>query len=264
MISVHRDIEELINELRLELGHLLDRKLYGLYLYNSVAMGKFEPKYSDIDFMVIINEKLTNNELSEIIQMHENLSIKHKYGSKLDGMYIHYSDIGKMNTELEAYPYIHDGNFCKEGYFDINYITWWSLKEYNMSVDSPSIKVELADINWSGVLKTIEYNLNCYWTNNLQDTQKFEEDMWVEFGIVTLSRIIYTLKKGKIISKTEGCNYLLEDYREYHDIVREALAIRDLKPKSIINDISIRRDKAVEFINNMIKYGNMLLKLEGE
>ena len=77
MIDIHKDIKELINEFRHELGYLLNNKLYGLYLYNSVAMGNFEPKNSDIDFMVIINSSLNNDELSQIILMHKNLSIEY-------------------------------------------------------------------------------------------------------------------------------------------------------------------------------------------
>lgn len=127
MNELQADIKDLIFEYRHALGNILKEKLHGLYIYNSAAMGKFEPSYSDIDFVTVIKSPLTDWELDSLEKLHKKLCLNHKYGSKLDGMYLQYSDLGKSNNEIKPYPYIEDMNFCKEGYFDINNITWWSL-----------------------------------------------------------------------------------------------------------------------------------------
>jgi len=175
-------------------------------------------------------------------------------------MYIQYADLGKTNRDMKPYPYTAHSVFYREGYFDINYVTWWGLKEYDLAVDSPSIRKELSDINWDGVLSTMSFNLNQYWAPKLNEPINFKEDLEVEFAVMTLSRIVYTLKEGRLTAKSDACNYMLKDYPRYEDIMKEALAIRDLKPLSVIGDVCERRDKTVEFLRYMIDYGNALLE----
>jgi len=244
------------------LEELLPSKFYGLYLYNSVAMGNFEPQYSDVDFVVILKSKLSNEEILKLKILHENFGRKHKFGAKLDGMYLQYGMLGKLNNDIEKYPYVKDASLCEAGYFDINNVTWWSLKEYEMAIDSPSIKDELLDINFNDVIQTMKYNLNEYWLSKLETTEIFEQDMWVEFAVVTLSRIVYTLQDGEIKSKSQSCSYIANEYPEWLDVIQEALAIRNLKPQSVISDIYVRKDRTVNFINKMIQYGNMLIDCE--
>lgn len=259
MKIIHNEIIDLVTLFRIELGEILAKKLHGLYLYNSVAMGNFEPQYSDVDFIVILKSKLVEAELLELKTLHERIALEHTYGAKLDGMYLQYDMIAKMNSEIEAYPYAKEGSFFEAGYFDINNVTWWSLKEYEMAIDSPSINDELREVSFSDVIQTMNYNLNAYWLPKLQTPEIFKEDMWVEFAVVTLSRIVYTLKDREIKPKSQSCYFVIESYDEWQDIVKEALAIRNLKPNSIISDTSIRKDRTVEFIGAMIKYGNDLI-----
>ncbi|MBM7613901.1 aminoglycoside adenylyltransferase domain-containing protein [Alkaliphilus hydrothermalis] len=260
MIGIHEEIRELVTYFRSELETLLMDKFYGLYLYNSVAMGKFEPKYSDMDFMVVINAPLTDNEVNLMAELHEKMKMEYKYGDRIDCMYIQFADLGKTNRDMKPYPYVAHSDFHREGYFDINYVTWWGLKEYDMAVDSPSLRKELSHINWDGVLHTMSFNLNHYWAPKLNNPENFKEDIEVEFAVMTLSRIVYTLKESRLTSKSDACKFVLKDLPQYGDIMKEALAIRDLKPLSVIGDVCERRDKTVEFLTYMIDYGNGLLE----
>lgn len=234
-------------------------KFYGLYLYNSVAIGNFEPNYSDVDFVVILKSKLSNEELTKLKILHEAFGTKYKYGSKLDGMYLQYNMLGKMNDDIKKYPYVKDARLCEAGYFDINYVTWWSLKEYEMAIESPSIINELIEVSFSDVIQTMEYNLNKYWLSKMDTPEIFEQDMWVEFAVVTLSRIVYTLEDREIKSKSKSSLYIAGEYPKWRDLIEEALAIRNLKPQSIISDVSLRRDRTIRFVNEMIEYGNTLI-----
>jgi hypothetical protein len=228
MINIHNEVIDLISIFRKKLEYILPSKFYGLYLYNSVAMGNFEPQYSDVDFIVILKSKLTNEEITNLKTLHEKLGIDYKYGSKLDGMYLQYNMLGKMNDEIEKYPYVKDAVLYEAGYFDINYVTWWSLKEYEMAIESPSIKNELLDISFAKVIQTMKYNLNEYWASKLETTEIFNDDMWVEFAVVTLSRIVYTLEDKEIKSKSESCLYIVSKYPKWRKLIEETLAIRNL------------------------------------
>jgi predicted nucleotidyltransferase len=259
MTKIHRDVDVLIKDFRKQLELILADKFYGLYLYNSVAMGNFEPLYSDIDFTVILNDKLTSIEVGALRDLHRSYGLNYTYGGKLDGMYLQYHMLGKLNEDIGKYPYVSGAKLYEAGYYDINYVTWWSLKTYEMAIASPSIVEALSEVNFSHVEQTMVYNLDEYWLPKLERPDLFEDDMWVEFAVVTLSRIIYTLEHGDLIGKTSACQYILDVHDEWPDIINEALAIRNLKGQTVICDIDLRRDQTIAFMDEMIHYGKTLL-----
>lgn len=260
MIRIHNCIRELIYEFRRKLEELIPDKLYGLYLYNSVAMGNFEPEYSDIDFIVLLKDYLTEKELLKLADLHKRLGEDFTYGKVLEGMYLQYTDLGKSNQAMKPYPYAKVAQLYKKGHYDINAVTWWSMKTYTMEIDSPQLKEKLNNYNWSNVIDTMDININNYWTKKLENKALFLEDLWVEFGVVTLSRIIYTLEENSMTSKTKACHYILGKSNQWDDILNEALAIRERNAKSVIGDTELRQKKTIEYLSYMINYGNELLQ----
>lgn len=259
MIHIHKDVVELVKYFRMNLEQTLSSKLYGLYLYNSVAMGNFEPAYSDIDFIVILNSSLSNDELEKLKMLHQVFAKTNKYGNKLDGMYLQRNMLTKSNKDIGKYPYVKDAILHEADYFDVNYVTWWSLKEYEMAIESPSLKDDLLEVDFTDVIETMKYNLNEYWSSKLETAELFNEDMWVEFAVVTLSRILFTLQDREIKSKSESCLYIGSKYPKWNNLIEEALAIRRLRPQSVINDINLRKNSTIDFIREMIEHGNAII-----
>ena len=54
--------EILLDRITAEIVKVLGTKLVGIYLHGSLAMGCFNFKSSDIDFLVIINEDIASNQ----------------------------------------------------------------------------------------------------------------------------------------------------------------------------------------------------------
>jgi hypothetical protein len=74
------------------LKRILGQKLYGAYIYGAAAFPDEVPT-GDIDFHVILQEKLTNSERRELEILHESLSIQYPpLGEEMDGYYILLSD----------------------------------------------------------------------------------------------------------------------------------------------------------------------------
>lgn len=259
MVKINSEIQDLVFSFRNEIGDILGDKLFGLYLYNSAARGEFEPEASDIDFIVVLNELLNGDELELLRTVHKKLANDYRYGNKLDGMYLQLSDIGKINSKIGMYPYAYHSDLVDSGNFDVNYVTWWSLKTDGLPINSPSITHLLEDIVWSNVETTLEYNFNKYWKSKLSQEDLFLEDMWVEFGICTVSRIIYSIEQKQIISKTNACHYIADKDDRWQDVINEALNLRTGSKLTGINDINLRKRRTVEFINHMIEHGNRLL-----
>lgn len=263
MLKIHEAIEPMIHKFRKALEVIIGKDFYGLYLYNSVALGKFEPKGSDIDFVVILNRPLSTEVLGQLALLHREIEQSFPYGERLDGMYLLKENIGKGNGDMLPYPYANGGDFYNEGFYDVNNVTWWVIKEHECAIESPSLKKHLENFSFDSVLKTLSYNVHQYWAPKLKTPEIFAEDMWVEFSVLTLSRIYYTLDTGNIISKREACLSYMDAQPHWQDVIEEALAVREGESGRVIHDASIRKDRILCFVTHLVTLCQSMLEKRG-
>ena len=255
---MNNSIPSIINPLLLEyeskIKHCFGNKIFGVYLYNSVALGAFDMNKSDIDFITILNREFTNEEIVRLETIHKELNKKFKYAKKMEGMYITIDKIGKINADITPYIYFANNRLHDYGYYDINYVTWWTLKNNGISINSPSVNNLNLDVEWINVIDTMNYNLNKYWENKIKSNIIFLTNYWVEFSVLTLCRILYTLECNEIISKTEAAKYQMNNLPDnFKLVVQEALRIRENTSKKSLYMLRIKRLKEVKkFINYMI------------
>lgn len=250
-------LKAVLNEYVFNLKIYFGSKVYGVYIYNSVALGAFDEAKSDIDFITIINEEFTGKEIEALKKLHKQLNARFKFAKRLEGMYIRLKDIGKLNSEIKPYPYFADEKL-KIGYYDINPVTWWTLKNYGIGVKSSSISNLNIEVSWKEVVKNMDYNLNYYWKGKLSSKIIFLSDYWIEFSVLTLCRILYTLKQRDITSKVGAAGEAVKELPDnFQLIVKEALRIRNCSgKKSLYKFRIIRAMEAKKFIEYVIRYCN--------
>ncbi|WP_432664458.1 DUF4111 domain-containing protein [Wukongibacter baidiensis] len=229
---------------------LLGSKIYGIYLYNSIALEDFDGVKSDIDFVTVLNHKLDDNDIKKIESIHHSLINNFDYAHKMEGMYLLKKDLNKSSGEMEKYPYFANGNLIK-GYYDFNNVTRWVLKNYGVEIMSPSKETLEIHVEWKDIIETMEYNLFNYWeskivSNEIQD----KSDEFIEWAVLTISRIINTLNEKKIDSKCASGQYILRKYPgKWDKLVTEALLIRkDKLEESLFEDEEKRSRELVRFI----------------
>ncbi|MEW8957109.1 aminoglycoside adenylyltransferase domain-containing protein, partial [Clostridium sp.] len=165
---------------------------------------------------------------------------------------------------LEPYIYFENGRLHKPGYYDINYVTWWTLKHNGIGINSPKVSDLDIKVNWEDILSAMNYNLNSYWKSKLNKKIIFMLDSWVEFSILTLCRIVNTLENKEINSKLASANRTLNIInKEFNTIILEAIRIREGKDKKSLYRSKIKRSKDVKrFIESSIDYCNSKYNLE--
>lgn len=191
---------------------LLDEELVGVYVYGSVALGAFCYATSDIDFITVTSKRMEEDMQFQIKKLHKTLS-KHKLGKRMDGMYISVADLGKRNEEIEEYMYCANGKI-NIGHWDINAVTWWTLKNQGITVTGLEAKELPFHPSWSDVQRTMKYNVEKYWSEKISRPYLFLSGEWVESTIVTMGRIVVTLEQKRIVSKDEGLQYMMRSSSE--------------------------------------------------
>ena len=175
---------------------------YGIYIYGSIALGAFEEWESDIDIVALTPGEWTEHELGQLACIHKQLVKEHRLGKRLAPMYVPLRDIGKCHTHLPPYPYASDGKFYPAGYFDLNAVTWWTIKHKGICLLGPECSLLPLEVAWEDVLGAMRYNLDTYWAGKAKKPYLFLFDVWVMNAVATLCRILTAIEEGEIIAKS--------------------------------------------------------------
>lgn len=220
------EVEQLMERYTVELKEIfLDEKIVGVYIYGSIALGAFHKETSDVDFVTVINDSVNEAEKQQLVELHKKLS-DNMLGKRMDGMYIPLADLGKYNDEMNEYVYCADGK-ANVGHWDINAVTWWTLKNQGITVTGKEAEDLPLQIQWNDVVNTMKYNVEQYWSEKAKKPYLFFIEEWVESAVVTMGRILYTLDHKTIVSKDRGLQYLSErSAEEWELLLKEVARIR--------------------------------------
>ncbi|WP_318614621.1 aminoglycoside adenylyltransferase domain-containing protein [Sporosarcina sp. YIM B06819] len=242
----------------------LPNTLEGFYLQGSIALDAYVEDSSDIDFIAIINRRLSEGECEILAEIHR--AIESTYSKpEMDGVYLMWADIGKLAPDDTDYPFYNGGQLSYGAHF--NAITWWILKKHGISIIGPQPTALNVEIDPQHLVEYVVGNMNRYWAgriekiehamkNMLQFTTE-EIDVEIEWSILGLLRQYYTLKEHGIISKLGAGEYaFLHMPEEWHPIIQEAIDIRKGAVRNRFSSDRERMDKALKFSKYMIDYCN--------
>lgn len=257
-IKLPNTVEPLLNKYTEMLVRNFKNKIYGIYIYNSVALGAFIPNKSDIDIIVILNSSFSETEVDVLNSIHTHLKQSFPLGKYMEGMYLPIDSIGKYNNEIQPYLYFFNGKLKKYGYYDINAVTWYTFKNYGIALTGPSTSYINISIESLDILKAMNYNLNTYWKKNAYKKFVYLTDIGVEFAVATLCRILFTLDNKTITSKTAAITYVISKYPDFSPLLlNEVLRIRLSNAKNSLYSNPFSRAKETRnFILDTINYCN--------
>lgn len=203
----------------------LEENLLGIYLHGSLAMGCFNPRRSDIDFIVVVKETLTAENKKRIAKkaLMLNDELPNERG-------LEFSVI--LETYLEPFIYptpceLHYSDFHKERYrSDENYLCG--------GYDDNDLAAQLAVAYYRGVslygrplnelYKPVERQL--YLASILYDIEDASHNIAdnTVYVVLNLCRVLFFLREGTISSKKEGGEWGAASLpNQYQDLVRKCL-----------------------------------------
>ncbi|MMZ50453.1 hypothetical protein D1872_121710 [compost metagenome] len=231
----------------------LPTQIHGIYVYGSVALQAYEPSKSDIDFLTLLRSRPTKNDIITITNIHKKLTSMNSLAKRMDGMYIPTEDLGKPNDEIPPYVHLASGK-ARQGFWDNNAVTWWTVKQYGISIHGPEASHLNIPVCWSDVVETMKYNLHTYWRKKSQSHWLYLIDDVMADAVCTLCRILYTLECQNIFPKQQSVYFALDIVSaNWHPLLLEAIDIRKGKKLAFHLPSRWQRAKATQsFIHYMI------------
>jgi predicted nucleotidyltransferase len=136
------EIDLLLDQLLREIQAVLGTRLVGLYLHGSLAFGDFDPQSSDIDFLAVTWEGMTDEDFALLEEMHARLLAgPSAWAQKLEGAYLPRNELRRHNPEHAPVPWLGmDGQFAWERPGSDWIIQRWILREKGIPVSGPPLE----------------------------------------------------------------------------------------------------------------------------
>ena len=223
----------------------LDKDLPGLvrgvYLHGSAALGAFDDQ-SDVDFLTLINRKLTCEELAYLTDLHGELN-ENFPSFIMEGSYVTDEELGHSVLA----PYFDGFMMIPASSGALNPITWWLLQRQGICLKGLPLEHLTLQVGERDLVHYVYNNMNSYWkkrvtrmeqltTPSLPDVLPFDLDAEIEWTVLGILRQVYTLKERQVTSKVGAGEYGLDTLpAAYHPIIKEAIRIRKRKGSELYN-----------------------------
>ncbi len=228
----------------------------GFYIVGSIALDGFNEQFSDIDFVAVLNRKLSRVDIEKFIAIHKIIE-KDFPRWKLSGCYLQIYDLGRFENDIKPHPFYHDGKFHPEGYFEINSITWWILKNHGIAIIGKETVDLPFTVDWNLLLAKMKKNLNSYWVRWTNRYFVLLSDWGIQWTVLGVLRQYYTFRKNSITTKTKAAEYALTCLpNRWHSLIQEAIAIREGKNELLYRSKIVRMLDAVKFLKYVIQTSN--------
>lgn len=252
-------VQPMIESYVAQLNEQFPTMVSSFYIVGSIALGEFNEYYSDIDFVTVLNGRMTSLETEKLRSIHQ--SIKKTFPRwKMSGSYIQSGDLGKLNGHIEPHPHYHDGILQLNVRNELNAVTWWELKNHGIPLMGMDPQHLPFDVDRHVLITYMRENLNSYWANWASQPARMillYSDWGIQWAITGVLRQFYTFRENTITTKIKAAEYALGCLpARWHPLIQEAINIRKKKKGSVYRFKMIRTWEAIRFLKFIIQTCN--------
>ncbi|GKX66465.1 aminoglycoside adenylyltransferase domain-containing protein [Inconstantimicrobium mannanitabidum] len=253
-------VTEILNKIVNSYKDILKDNLVGIYLHGSLAMNCFNPTSSDIDFLVVIKEKLDFKEMRQLVDVLLNLSeVGPKKGFEM-------SVLLEKDTKNFKYPthfVLHFSDFHKDRYINQpNYICG-GFEDHDLAAHIVILRERGICLYGSPIKDIFQEVPKKYYIEAIKsdiEDSKTEIQNNPIYYILNLCRVLCFLQDGKICSKKEGGEWAIINLPEkFKDVIQGALN----NYSDANNVFSVNSKNLVGFADHMLSEIENLHNKEG-
>jgi hypothetical protein len=187
---------------------VLATQFYGLYLYGSLASGDFDPKRSDIDFLVVTEGRLAEQNVTALRALHEQLwASGGKWAGKLEGAYLPRQMLRRYEPNGPAVPSVNEGKFYLAPLGSDWVIQYYLLREFGAAVEGPRLRELIEPVTAEALGEAVVKVLDEWWKPMLNDHHWLERSEYQAYAVQTMFRALYSLREGGMISKAAAMRW---------------------------------------------------------
>lgn len=245
--TLYSDVNKVLDVLLHAVKKILGDQFTGMYLYGSLSSGDFDLESSDIDFLVITNNWLSDATIAKLEAMHnQTWATSLKRAGKLEGAYVPQELIRRHDPDATPCPTINEGKFYLDRLGSDWIIQRHVVREYGVVIDGPDPKTLIDFVSPQDIRGAVMGILREWWFPMLQDPAwlRDHDRGYHSYAILSMCRVLHALEHGTIASKPVTAAWAQEKLGErWQRPIELALLARKPVPEEfdLLND-------ALEFI----------------
>jgi Aminoglycoside adenylyltransferase, C-terminal domain/Nucleotidyltransferase domain len=220
------DVNRFLGIFLAEVRAVLGQRFVGLYLYGSLAGGDFVPARSDIDFVVVTDGELPAGAVSALGSMHARLwAGGSKWALKLEGTYIPKTALRRYHPEAGPFPCVNEGQYYLARHESDWVLQRHILRESGVVVAGPDIHPLIDPVSPEEIHLAVRGYLGEWWRPMLQNPERLHNRSYQAYATLSMCRVLYTLRYGRLASKTESARWAQRTLGEcWASLIGRALA----------------------------------------
>jgi len=253
--SVQPTLQQFLGRINQELPGLIKV----CYIEGSIALGGFNARLSDIDFLLVLDRTISMAEIETLRRIHR--AIEQAYPEReFQGTYL----------PVAAWPLFADPNEARgQSYFDllqpykrfeVDSVEGWILKHKGIALIGPDPQSLPFSVDWKVLIQKMRENLNTFWASYTRNPARMAAlliDWGIQWTVLGVLRQFYSFREGSITTKTKAGEYALTCLpSKWHRLIQEAIDIRELGQVSAYRSQIMRAIEARGFVKYVIQLCN--------
>ena len=205
---------------------ILDRRLVGVYLVGSFALGAGD-EHADADFLVVTDGGLAPAVLDRLQALHAELHGREPWGPHLEGSYLPAGVLRAVDPGRTPVPFLDHGSsrlvpdpHCNTA------VTRWTLREHGIVLAGPPPVALVDPVDPADLRAEARVTLGeiATWVRGLDGMNRWEQP----YVVLSLCRVLRTLRDADVVSKARAGRWAMETFADpaEQELIRQALADR--------------------------------------
>lgn len=204
----YSDLNEVLRDLVTSVQAILRTSFVGAYLHGSFATGDFD-LHSDVDFMMVTEKEITNDQLEKLQLMHERI-YKHtsSRAQHLEGSYFPKEILWSRTHCGEKLWYLDNGSrqlvlsdHCN------TVVVRWLVREKGVILTGPPPKTLIEEIDADTLRQDIFNTMHQWGQKILVNPEKYNNHFYQTFIVLSYCRMLHDLINGTNGSKRAGAEW---------------------------------------------------------
>jgi hypothetical protein len=200
------DVNAVLHAFTTQAQAILGAHFVGLYLSGSLAVGDFDPRSSDIDFVVVTDAPLPADRVAALRAMHARFADgESPWAEKIEAVYIPQDALQDGAPPDARYPILEKGDTLALAPLEDGWpVQVYTLREHGVAVAGPDPRSLIPPVD-PAAMNRAGHGIAAQWLDQARTDPSWLD--WLRprqhqaFVVLTLCRLLYTLETGGVISK---------------------------------------------------------------
>jgi hypothetical protein len=178
--------------------------LVSVWAHGSLAGGDYQPGRSDLDLIAILSRPCTAVEEQRLGEVHESLG---KSTALASGLHCSYCAAGELDDPARKHlTWAHEELLRRR----VTPVTRRELHDFGLILYGEEPAALLPPVTDDQLAGFVVQDMESFWLPSLDHPERWDRDIWVDLGLLTLARATVTLRDGTLITKAEALRVLTE------------------------------------------------------